>query len=329
MADVDANFDLSIKKKKKKKTRTLVALEDEVIPEGGAPQAEAAAPAVEAPVDDAEMFSKKKKKKKPRKAFDIDGAEAAAQAQADGEAGADVPVSPVDAVVEDAVKAVGDQIGTDFTFPARKRRKREKVPEEFAEFDLELNIKNQAEANAAPVAPVKEAAWATEDRDYHYSELLERVFDIMRAKNPDIDKDKVNRLVIKPPQVIRLGSKKSGFINFLEICKQMHREQNHMMAFLLAELGTSGTLDGTNTLVLKGRFQQKQMETVIRRYIKEYVTCHTCKSPNTILSKEKESRLYFLNCETCGAHKSVQNVTTIGGFSAVIGKRSRLRAKQA
>lgn len=40
--------------------------------------------------------------------------------------------------------------------------------------------------------------------------------------------------------------------------------------FLLAELGTSGTLDGTNTLVLKGRFQQKQMETVLRRYIRTF-----------------------------------------------------------
>lgn len=173
---------------------------------------------------------------------------------------------------------------------------------------------------------VKEAAWAKEDRDYHYSELLERVFEIMRIKNPAMVQGEKRRFIMKPPQVIRLGSKKSGFINFLEIAKLMHREPDHVMAFLLAELGTSGTLDGTNTLVLKGRFQQKQMETVLRRYIKEYVTCHTCKSPDTILSKQKESRLYFLNCETCGAHKSVQSIS--GGFSAVVGKRSRIRAKQ-
>lgn len=41
-------------------------------------------------------------------------------------------------------------------------------------------------------------------------------------------------------------------------------------SFLLAELGTSGTLDGSNALVLKGRFQQKQMESVLRRYIRTY-----------------------------------------------------------
>jgi translation initiation factor 2 subunit 2 len=182
--------------------------------------------------------------------------------------------------------------------------------------------------STSPSPPqVKQAAWATEDRDYHYSELLERVFDIMRLKNPAMVQGEKRRFVMKPPQVIRLGSKKSGFINFLEIAKLMHREPDHVMAFLLAELGTSGTLDGTNTLVLKGRFQQKQMETVLRGYIKEYVTCHTCKSPDTILSKQKESRLYFLNCETCGANKSVVSIT--GGFTAVIGKRSRIRAKQS
>merc|ERR1740127_324899 len=102
---------------------------------------------------------------------------------------------------------------------------------------------------------------------------------------------------MKPPQVIRLGSKKSGFVNFIDICKIMHRQHNHVLAYLLSELGTSGQLDGTKTLVLKGRYQQKQMESVLRRYIREYVTCHTCKSPDTILAKE--NRVTFMTCETC------------------------------
>ena len=42
-------------------------------------------------------------------------------------------------------------------------------------------------------------------------------------------------------------------------------------------------------------FQQKQIESILRRYIREYVTCHTCRSPNTFLAKR--NRLYFLQCE--------------------------------
>lgn len=42
-------------------------------------------------------------------------------------------------------------------------------------------------------------------------------------------------------------------------------------------------------------FTQKNIESVLRKYIRDYVTCHTCKSPTTILAKH--SRLYFLQCE--------------------------------
>ena len=70
------------------------------------------------------------------------------------------------------------------------------------------------------------------------------------------------------PFPIRLGSKKSGFINFVEICKLMHRTTDHVLNYLFAELGTTGNLDGSDVLVLKGRFQQRQMESVLRRYIR-------------------------------------------------------------
>jgi translation initiation factor 2 beta subunit (eIF-2beta)/eIF-5 len=38
----------------------------------------------------------------------------------------------------------------------------------------------------------------------------------------------------------------------------------------------SGSIDGNNQLVIKGRFQQKQIENVLRRYISKFVIslCH-------------------------------------------------------
>ncbi|GBP94385.1 Eukaryotic translation initiation factor 2 subunit 2 [Eumeta japonica] len=93
--------------------------------------------------------------------------------------------------------------------------------------------------------------------------------------------------------------------------------------FLLAELGTSGSMDGNQQLIIKGRFQPKQIENVLRRYIKEYVTCHTCRSPETIL--QKDTRLFFLQCESCGSRCSVASIKS--GFQAVTGKRAAIRAK--
>jgi translation initiation factor 2 subunit 2 len=55
----------------------------------------------------------------------------------------------------------------------------------------------------------------------------------------------------------------------------------------------------------------------------EYVTCHTCRSPETIL--QKDTRLHFLQCETCGSRCSVASIKS--GFQAVTGKRAALRAK--
>lgn len=162
-----------------------------------------------------------------------------------------------------------------------------------------------------------------DNREYTYDELLARVFDIMRAKNPNMVEGGKRKFVMKPPQVVRVGTKRTSFVNFAEICKILHRQSKHLLAFLLAELGTSGTVDGTNQLIIKGRFQQKHIENVLRRYIREYVTCHTCRSADTIL--HKEGRLFFLQCETCGARCSVQAIKS--GFQAQTSKRSQLKNK--
>lgn len=47
----------------------------------------------------------------------------------------------------------------------------------------------------------------------------------------------------------------------------MHRQPEHVIQYMFAEMGTSGSVDGSGRLVIKGRFQQKQIEHVLRRYI--------------------------------------------------------------
>jgi len=104
--------------------------------------------------------------------------------------------------------------------------------------------------------------------DYSYDELLTRVFTIMHEKNPSLSTGESKRIQMKPPNVTRAGTKKTAFINFAEICRLLKRQPKHVMQFLMAELGTSGSVDGSNQLIIKGRFQQKHFETVLRKYIK-------------------------------------------------------------
>lgn len=59
--------------------------------------------------------------------------------------------------------------------------------------------------------------WVGSDRDYTYDELLIRVFNIMREKNPDMVAGKKQKFVMRPPQVVRIGTKKTSFANFTEV----------------------------------------------------------------------------------------------------------------
>ena len=51
----------------------------------------------------------------------------------------------------------------------------------------------------------------------------------------------------------------------------MHRPSEHVIQFLFAEMGTTGSVDGMGRLVIKGRFQPKQVENVLRRYIGRFL----------------------------------------------------------
>lgn len=52
-----------------------------------------------------------------------------------------------------------------------------------------------------------------------FVQLLERVFNIMKQKNPSMVGGQKKKLVMKPPQVVRVGAKKTSFVNFTDICK--------------------------------------------------------------------------------------------------------------
>ncbi|KAL8293395.1 hypothetical protein RQP46_000096 [Phenoliferia psychrophenolica] len=173
------------------------------------------------------------------------------------------------------------------------------------------------------MAAAEAKAWIKEgDRDYHYTELLGRFYTLLYASHPSLSASGTKKkYTLAPPQMHREGNKRSIFANVVDICKKMHRSPEHVIQFLFAELGTSGSVSGDGKLVLKGRYVQKQIETVLRRYITEYVSCRTCKSPDTLL--DKDNRLFFMTCESCGSRRSVQAIKS--GFQAQTGKRRAMR----
>jgi translation initiation factor 2 subunit 2 len=85
--------------------------------------------------------------------------------------------------------------------------------------------------------------------EYTYEELLERVVALLQANNPDLVDKKRTR--IKPPQMQTISSRKTMWVNFQEICSMMQRDPQHVYTFFMAELGTEGSMDGNQRLIIR------------------------------------------------------------------------------
>ncbi|CAF0850371.1 unnamed protein product [Didymodactylos carnosus] len=154
--------------------------------------------------------------------------------------------------------------------------------------------------------------------DYTYEELLTRLYSRIPSQIT-----KPSKITMRPPQIARVGTKRTSFSNFGNTCKALRREEKHLQQYLLTEFGSSGSIDSNHALIIRGRFQPTQFEFVLRSYIREYVICKTCGSPETLL--QKEERLPLLLCTKCCSRYFVSVIKT--GFQAQVGRRAATRVQ--
>jgi translation initiation factor 2 subunit 2 len=187
---------------------------------------------------------------------------------------------------EDEVAEGGEEAAADggLDLSSMKKKKKSKKPKEGTEDEFAAKIAaleiegNEGEGEVVEKKPVDEGdmekgtgIWQhDETKVVGYELLLSRFFTLLAQKNPDHASSGSRSYKIPPPQCLREGNKKTIFANIAEICKRMKRTDEHVTSYLFAELGTSGSVDGSRRLVIKGRFQQKQIENVLRRYISKY-----------------------------------------------------------
>lgn len=94
----------------------------------------------------------------------------------------------------------------------KKKKKNVKFPDEdeILEKDEALEDEDSKKDDGISFSNQTGPAWAGSERDYTYEELLNRVFNIMREKNPDMVAGEKRKFVMKPPQVVRVGTKKTS-----------------------------------------------------------------------------------------------------------------------
>lgn len=130
-----------------------------------------------------------------------------------------------------------------------------------------------------------------------YESALERAMKRM----PPVRGDDT-RFVIPEARVFQEG-KTTILENFAEIVDILNRDPDHVMKFLLRELGTAGRTEGGRA-VFQGRFTNESIDAHIKSYVEEYVICSECNRPDTHLVKS--DRTIMLKCDACGAHRPVR-----------------------
>ena len=100
-----------------------------------------------------------------------------------------------------------------------------------------------------------------------------------------------------------IEGKTTDLENFVEIAGIVRRDQEHLMKYLLGELGTAGKIDG-NRAIFNGKFESTLVNSLIRSYVEDYVICSECGKPDTRLVKD--DRVMILRCDACGGHRPVR-----------------------
>ena len=132
-----------------------------------------------------------------------------------------------------------------------------------------------------------------------YEILLKRLQD----KVDNTSKKARSRLEIPTPQIIWVG-KNTIFRNFMDFPKALRRDPEKFLMYLNKELASAGYIAGERMIFL-GCKTPSSFQALIDRYIKDYVQCPVCGSPDTHTEKSKP-KVAFLICEACGAKSSIK-----------------------
>lgn len=111
-----------------------------------------------------------------------------------------------------------------------------------------------------------------------------------------------SRFIIPSPKVFSEG-RTTVLDNFKDIVSVLNRDPDHVMKFLLREMGTAGKIEGSRA-IFQGKFTADLIWMQINRYVEEFITCQECGRPDTHLNKQ--DRILMLKCDACGAWRPVQ-----------------------
>jgi translation initiation factor 2 subunit 2 len=130
-----------------------------------------------------------------------------------------------------------------------------------------------------------------------YEKLLKKIQDKISE-----NKSSGSRFELPSVDIMWQGNR-TFFRNFAEFPKILRRDPDKVLQYLSKEFAAPAQLAGDKA-VFVGKRDPHDFTALLNRYIKEYLECPVCKSPDTRV--EKSNRFTFLVCEACGAKSSLK-----------------------
>ena len=130
-----------------------------------------------------------------------------------------------------------------------------------------------------------------------YEKLLKRIENDISQKT-----DSVNRFELPIVDVTWEG-KKTILRNFIEFPKSLRRDPTIILQYLSKEFAVPAERVG-DKVIFVGKRDPEDFKRLFEIYLKDYIECPTCTSPDTKV--ENEHRISFLICEACGAKSTIK-----------------------
>ena len=131
-----------------------------------------------------------------------------------------------------------------------------------------------------------------------YETLLKRI----KENLGDIIKESSTRFELPVVDVMWEGQK-TFLRNFSEFPKILRRDSDKVLQYLSKEFAVPAERLGDKAMFI-GRRDPDDFTRLFQIYVKDYLECPTCKSPDTKILKE--NRISFLICEACGAKSTLK-----------------------
>ena len=148
---------------------------------------------------------------------------------------------------------------------------------------------------------------------YVYQTMLERLVKTLEKNNPYANESK--KMNLKPVQLEHLSSKKYKWANFSEFATVLRRPPEHLSAFVSSELGIEVVIAEEKLRMEGRRLDKEELQSILKKYILEYVKCPLCNNANTTMTKDPNIRSMIMYCESCRSRRTVAPIR--GGLQAI------------